>query len=159
MYDGGTTPVDRRTTTAVDHEVLAQGPVAAGGRPSAFRSAVLVVLHERERDSFDLGVRLSEAGFNPRLVSLLDVVLRSMEHDGLVHSWAPAGGVARPGRRVYGLTSNGCQQLRDAVPERMRRSDAFGGLIGRCVAPRQGVSRRSGPTQGAQERREVIAWW
>ena len=158
MYDGVTTTVDRRTTTAVDHDAPAQGPVATGGRPSAFRSAILVLLYERERDRFELGVRLAEAGFHRRLVSLLEVVLRSMEYDGLVRSATPAGGDARPGRRVYRLTRTGGQQLRDAVPALLRRPDALGGLDGRHLVVRQAAGRRIAATQQAQEHRGAMAW-
>ena len=97
---------------------------------SLLRPAILLLLKERESHGYELVSRLSELGFDVPDFGGLYRALRSMEDEGLVSShWGtPARG---PARRVYGITAEGEQQLRESAPALVNQRKAIGGLLDR----------------------------
>lgn len=97
---------------------------------SLLRPAILLLLKERESHGYELVSRLAELGFDVPDFGGLYRSLRSMEDEGLVSShWGtPARG---PARRVYGITGEGEQQLRESAPALVNQRRAIGGLLDR----------------------------
>ena len=82
-------------------------------RSVVLRTAVLVLLAERESHGYDLAPRLAELGLAPDMAALYRM-LRSMDHRGELHSeWETAS--RGPARRVYRLSDEGRRLLRRAV--------------------------------------------
>jgi DNA-binding PadR family transcriptional regulator len=108
-----------------------------------YRSAVLVLLTEREGYGDDLLDRLAELGFEARTASTLCQVLRDMEDEGLVSSdWQidPGGG---PPRQVRRLTAGGTASLRDLAPVMVRQRYALGVMLDRYRAQARRQCRSS----------------
>ncbi|MGH9177444.1 MAG: response regulator [Acidimicrobiales bacterium] len=97
---------------------------------SLLRPAILLLLKEHESHGYELVSRLAELGFDVPDFGGLYRALRSMEDEGLVSShWGtPARG---PARRVYGITSDGDQQLKESAPALVNQRRAIGGLLDR----------------------------
>ncbi|MDQ3980396.1 MAG: PadR family transcriptional regulator [Actinomycetota bacterium] len=89
------------------------GRPARGGGPAVLRTALLVLLAERESHGYDLASRLAELGLAPDTAALYRM-LRSMDHRGeLCSAWdASSHG---PARRVYALTDEGRGRLQRAL--------------------------------------------
>jgi PadR family transcriptional regulator, regulatory protein PadR len=97
---------------------------------SLLRPAILLLLKERESHGYELVSRLAELGFDVPDFGGLYRTLRSMEDEGVVSShWGtPARG---PARRVYGITAEGEQQLKESAPALVNQRRAIGGLLDR----------------------------
>ncbi|MGQ0520273.1 MAG: response regulator [Actinomycetota bacterium] len=97
---------------------------------SLLRPAILLLLKEHESHGYELVSRLAELGFEVPDFGGLYRSLRSMEDEGLVSShWGtPARG---PARRVYGITPEGEQQLKESAPALVNQRRAIGGLLDR----------------------------
>ena len=97
---------------------------------SLLRPAILLLLKERESHGYELVSRLSELGFDVPDFGGLYRALRGMEDEGLVSShWGtPARG---PARRVYAITAEGEQQLKESAPALVNQRRAIGGLLDR----------------------------
>ncbi len=153
-------PGNQEAPSAVEHKgvltVTTGHAFGAPARYSSYRCAILFLLHERESCCEDMAVRLTDMGFDSRLVANLDTVLASMETDQLVSSREETVlGGTRP-KRVYRLTGRGHLRLGDSVAVLLRRCDAFGGLVGRYLKIRQADNRRGG--NGQEERRASAPW-
>jgi DNA-binding PadR family transcriptional regulator len=160
MYDGRK-PGNQEAPSAVEHKgVLTVTTIGhAMGAPahySSYRCAILFLLHEQECCPEDMVVRLTDIGFDPRLVASLSIVLSAMEHDQLVSSWEQPDSGGAPPRRIYRLTRRGQLRLGDSVAVLLRRGDAFGGLVGRYLTIRQADNRRGG--NEPDERRASAPW-
>ena len=97
---------------------------------SLLRPAILLLLKERESHGYELVSRLAELGFDVPDFGGLYRALRTMEDEGLVSSYwgTPERG---PARRVYALTAEGEQQLRESAPGLVSQRRAIGGLLDR----------------------------
>lgn len=111
------------------------GGEAAGGAEdfrarSLLRPAILLLLKERESHGYELVSRLSELGFDVPDFGGLYRALRAMEDEGLISSsWGtPERG---PARRVYALTSEGDNHLRQSAPGLVHQRRTIGGLLER----------------------------
>lgn len=97
---------------------------------SLLRPAILLLLKERASHGYELVSRLGELGLDVPDFGGLYRALRAMEDEGLVSSsWGtPARG---PARRVYALTPEGEDQLRESAPALVQQRRAIGGLLDR----------------------------
>ncbi len=97
---------------------------------SLLRPAILLLLKERASHGYELVSRLGELGLDVPDFGGLYRALRAMEDEGLVSSsWGtPARG---PARRVYALTAQGEDQLRESAPALVQQRRAIGGLLDR----------------------------
>lgn len=102
---------------------------ARGGR-GLLRPAILLLLTEHESHGYELVSRLGELGFEVSDLGGLYRTLRTMEDEGLVtSSWGtPSRG---PARRVYGITPEGEQQLRESTPGLVSQRRAIGEVLER----------------------------
>lgn len=97
---------------------------------SLLRPAILLLLKERASHGYELVSRLGDLGLEVPDFGGLYRALRTMEEEGLVSSsWGtPARG---PARRVYALTPEGEDQLRESAPALVQQRRAIGGLLDR----------------------------
>ncbi|HUR19146.1 MAG TPA: response regulator [Acidimicrobiales bacterium] len=97
---------------------------------SLLRPAILLLLKERASHGYELVSRLGDLGLDVPDFGGLYRALRTMEDEGLVSSsWGtPERG---PARRVYALTSEGEDQLRESAPGLVQQRRAIGGLLDR----------------------------
>ena len=97
---------------------------------SLLRPAILLLLKERESHGYELVSRLSELGFDVPDFGGLYRALRAMEDEGLItSSWGtPERG---PARRVYALTQQGDNHLRQSAPGLVHQRRTIGGLLDR----------------------------
>ena len=87
-------------------------PTSPAG-PAVVRTALLVLLAERDSHGYDLAARLAEFGLAPDMAALYRT-LRSMDRCGEVRSaWVAAS--HGPARRVYALTEEGRRRLQGAL--------------------------------------------
>lgn len=94
------------------------------------RTALLVLLSERESHGYDLAPRLAELGISPDKGALYRT-LRSMDRLGEVRSeWGVSS--RGPARRVYSLTEDGRRLLVSAVEGMERHRVTISGLLHRC---------------------------
>lgn len=103
------------------------GDVSFGARSSYLRSCVLLLLTEGPRHGYELLVQLSERGYGDADPGGLYRALRTMEKEGLVTSSWEYGDFG-PARRVYAITEDGVEGLRDsavAVRDMRRRLNRF----------------------------------
>lgn len=146
MYDGEE-PGNQEAPSAVDHKGVTVTTIGhAFGAPahySSYRCAILFLLHEQECCGEEMVVRLTDMGFDARLVANLSIVLAAMERDQLVTSREARDDGRAPPRRFYRLTRRGQLRLGDSVAVLLRRGDAFSGLVGRYLT-RQADNRRGG---------------
>ncbi len=94
-----------------------------------YRPAILVLLKEDESHGYRIASRMTDLGFDQRLVSSLYSVLRDMEHEGLITSAWEISHSGGPPRRVYALTTAGEQFLRDSLPALIRQREALGAML------------------------------
>ncbi len=94
------------------------------------RPAILLLLKERESHGYELVSRLGELGFDVPDFGGLYRSLRAMEDEGLVSSsWGtPERG---PARRIYAITRQGEEHLRESAPGLVHQRRAIGGLLDR----------------------------
>ncbi|MGH9185986.1 MAG: helix-turn-helix transcriptional regulator, partial [Acidimicrobiales bacterium] len=99
-------------------------------RKSYLRPAILVLLKENESHGYELVARLGDMGFEVGDFGGLYRVLRTMDEEGLVVSvWGePERG---PARRVYRLTDEGEQYLRESAPALVSQRRALGEMLDR----------------------------
>ena len=97
---------------------------------SLLRPAILLLLKEHESHGYELMSRLVELGFDVPDFGGLYRTLRVMEDEGLVSSsWGtPERG---PARRIYALTAEGEERLRDSAPGLVQQRRTIGGLLDR----------------------------
>lgn len=97
---------------------------------SLLRPAILLLLKERASHGYELVSRLSDLGLDVPDFGGLYRALRTMEDEGFVtSSWGtPERG---PARRVYALTPEGEDQLRESAPALVQQRRAIGGLLDR----------------------------
>ncbi|MGH9153610.1 MAG: PadR family transcriptional regulator [Acidimicrobiales bacterium] len=89
------------------------GRRAGAPRSVVLRTAVLVLLAERESHGYDLAPRLAELGLAPDMAALYRT-LRSMDHRGELYSaWNASS--RGPARRVYRLSEEGRRLLQRAL--------------------------------------------
>lgn len=89
------------------------GEAMAGVRPGVLRTALLVLLAERDSHGYDLAPRLSELGVAADMGSLYRT-LRSLDRQGDVRSaWDTSS--QGPARRIYALTADGRRLLGQAL--------------------------------------------
>lgn len=103
------------------------GDVSFGARSSYLRSCVLLLLTEGPKHGYELLVELSDRGYGDADPGGLYRALRTMEKEGLVSSSWEYGDFG-PARRVYALTEEGVEGLRDsavAVRDMRRRLNRF----------------------------------
>jgi PadR family transcriptional regulator PadR len=97
---------------------------------SLLRPAILLLLKEKASHGYELVSRLSELGFDVPDFGGLYRALRGMEDEGLISSsWGtPERG---PARRVYSLTPQGEDALRQSAPGLVQQRRTIGGLLDR----------------------------
>lgn len=103
------------------------GDVSFGARSSYLRSCVLLLLTEGPKHGYELLVQLSDRGYGSADPGGLYRALRTMEEEGLVSSSWEYGDFG-PARRVYAVTDDGLEGLREsavAVRDMRRRLNRF----------------------------------
>lgn len=103
------------------------GDVSFGARSSYLRSCVLLLLTEGPKHGYELLVQLSDRGYGNADPGGLYRALRIMEEEGLVSSSWEYGDFG-PARRVYAVTDDGLEGLREsavAVRDMRRRLNRF----------------------------------
>ncbi|MFP5317794.1 MAG: PadR family transcriptional regulator [Acidimicrobiia bacterium] len=86
---------------------------AKGSGAATLRTALLVLLSDRESHGYDLALRLAPFGIEPDMAGLYRT-LRSMDRAGDLRSeWSTSS--KGPARRVYGLTEEGRRRLQRAL--------------------------------------------
>lgn len=103
------------------------GDVSFGARSSYLRSCVLLLLTEGPKHGYELLVQLSDRGYGNADPGGLYRALRTMEEEGLVSSSWEYGDFG-PARRVYAVTDDGLEGLREsavAVRDMRRRLNRF----------------------------------
>lgn len=103
------------------------GDVSFGARSSYLRSCVLLLLTEGPKHGYELLSQLSDRGYGDADPGGLYRALRTMEKEGLVSSSWEYGDFG-PARRVYAITEDGVEGLRDsavAVRDMRRRLNRF----------------------------------
>lgn len=103
------------------------GDVSFGARSSYLRSCVLLLLTEGPKHGYELLVELSDRDYGDADPGGLYRALRTMEKEGLLRSSWEYGDFG-PARRVYAITDDGVEGLRDsavAVRDMRRRLNRF----------------------------------
>ena len=109
---------------------------------SPLRSALLVLLKEREDYGYELIDRLGELGLTDTDPGGLYRTLRTMENDGHVSSrWKPSD--RGPARRRYAITPDGEDLLRAQLGALVDQRRVLGGVLGRY----RSLSRRTPATE------------
>lgn len=110
------------------------GPLGDCRPYNYYRSAVLVLLSERQGHGYELATRLAEMGFVTQASGTLYSLLRKMERQSLIKSFWDMRRTGGPPRRVYGIASEGRQFLLSSAPILERQHAALGGLLERFAA-------------------------
>ena len=122
-----------------------RGP-AGGDEPSRrsfLRTWILLLLQLRPAHVYELRARLRDLGMPPANYRLL----QALEAEGLLRSeWAPGRG-AGPSRRIYSLTPQGLEQLRQEISH-LRNMDA---TLSRFLATLQEPSSAPAPSSAAAD--------
>lgn len=120
------------------------GRPARGGGPAVLRTALLVLLAERDSHGYDLAPRLAELGLAPDMAALYRT-LRSMDHRGELRSAWDASSHG-PARRVYALTEEGRRRLQRALDGIEAHSLTIERLLAR--SRRHSASGAANPREG-----------
>jgi PadR family transcriptional regulator PadR len=98
------------------------------------RSAILILLRERDSHGYELVQRMVELGLGPLVAASIYGVLRSMEAEGLVTSSWDTSRRGGPPRRVYAKTPEGEAYLSDMAPVLSQQREALGAMLDRYRA-------------------------
>ena len=114
------------------------GPAAGGlrlgkarPRSAVLRTALLVLVAERDSHGYDLAPRLASLGLAVDMAGVYRA-LRAMERRGELRSTWDTSSSHGPPRRVYGLTEAGRRLIRPAVAGMEAQSLALGSLLAHC---------------------------
>lgn len=112
------------------------------------RTAILVLLHEREDHGYALMERLAAAGLGRVDGAGVYRILQALEDEGEAQSWWTSTDRGAP-RRTYALTEEGEAHLRRSLEDLARQRDTVAGLVerGRSVLLGHSGHRRAGEAE------------